>query len=129
LIPINVFASDSPEKIVENYCQHDFEGSRLSGKTWREIANLITWQDEPGWDIITVISSFAIIDSKQGENEADVIVEYSPSMNIQPGEQYEILTDPKRIDFHLQNVNGIWKISSPMIMPHVSEEVVLKRLE
>jgi hypothetical protein len=129
LLPISAFANDSPENIVEFYCQHDFEGARLSGKTWGKIAQLITWQDEPGWDTITVISSFVIIDSKQGENEADVIVEYGPSTNIQPGEQYEIMTDPKRVHFQLKNINGIWKISGPMIMPHVSEEIVIKRLK
>lgn len=129
LLPFSAYANDSHEKFVEMYCQHDFEGGRLSGKTWDKIAHLITWQEEPDWDTITVVSSFAIIDSKQGENEANVIVEYSSSMNVQPGEQYEILTDPKGINFNLQKVNGIWKISSPMIMLHVSEEVVLKRLE
>ena len=110
-------AVSSPSGIVQEYCQKDFDGVRLSSKTWQQVLPLITWEHEQGWDVVTGISEFKITSEDISGDSAKVQVQFlnkSGSLD-------------ESIIIHLRNKSGQWKIVSPMYQPHVSQDLLCEK--
>lgn len=95
--------------VVEKFCTADAQGARLSSKTSDQTRSLTTWEDEPGWDEVTIISGFKISKETYSKGKAQVTVIYDV-VGKRVG---------KKVTFTLVPVDRQWKIESPQIEPHV----------
>ena len=98
--------------VVEKFCKADAQGARLSSKTSGQTRSLTTWEDEPGWDKVTVISGFKISKETYFEGKAQVTVIYEV-VGKRAGE---------KVTFTLVPVDRQWKIEAPQIEPHVASK-------
>ena len=75
----NAFASpkDDVLNVIHSYCKADFEGARLSSVTYPEAFKYVSWEDEPGWDIVTGISSYVITSVTISGAKAKAVVVYT----------------------------------------------------
>jgi hypothetical protein len=109
----------TPVQVVQRYCEFDSNVGRISSANFAKLPSLTTWDEEPGWDTVTVISGFKVISSKQSQGSAVVTVRwnvlgYSEAENVTKQQKAEI------VSYKLRRVKGQWKIESPILQPHVS---------
>ena len=117
----------SPLEIVIEYCQLDFEGARLSGKTWESGA---------GWDAIAVVSGFKVKTLTTNGNRSEVEITYDilggiynevwHSIEDNQGSAYRI---GRTEVFKLERFGNAWMIWNPDVIPHVSLTVAIDYIE
>jgi len=117
----------TPKALVEMYLRLDAEAAGLSPTTWPELGQYTNFPQAPKWEAFVVIDHYDIDRVMEGHTRAQVRVTYHPlgrfSDKFVPG------TNPEAVIFYLNKVQDQWKVDSPPIMPHVSFEVMKKRLE
>jgi hypothetical protein len=130
-IPANVVGNItpvlSPQDVVKQYCHLQAEGYGLSSEGWVKIEPLVAWSDEPGWDTVIVISNYKVGSLEKIGKKALVSVKYfvlgsTDSMRFVKSKRQET------IKFELGMIDGKWKITRPLIMPHVNKETVIRHL-
>ena len=116
----------TPRALVETYMRLDAEAAGLSPATWPEIGQYTNFPQAPKWETFVVIDRYDIDRVMEGHTRAQVRVTYHPlgrfSDKFTPG------TAPEPVVFYLNKVQGLWKVDSPPVMPHVAFEVMRKRL-
>jgi len=117
LLATTSIAGGSPKDTVLEYCQKDFDGIRLSSKTWQQVVPLITWEHEAGWDSVTGVSAFELTSEEISGNQATVQVQFTDKFG----------SLGERINFNLREEDGRWKIVSPVYQPHVSQALLCER--
>ncbi|MCH8287386.1 hypothetical protein IIB79_12830 [candidate division KSB1 bacterium] len=117
----------SPLEIVTEYCQLDFEGARLSSKTWESGA---------GWDAIAVVSGFKVKTLTTNGNKSEVEIKYDylgslsgSTWRSSKDKEASVNRTDRTFVFILEKVDNAWLIKKPMISPHVSLAVVINHLE
>lgn len=68
------FASDA-RTVLSEYLALDAKGARLQG--WQSENYLLKWQEEPGWDEITIITGYTIKSEKCDANRCAYVVTYA----------------------------------------------------
>lgn len=131
----------TPESVVKQYCQKDFDGARTSSKTYSQMEHLFLWPDEPGWDTVTVVKSYRIIASKLRGNIAVVTVEYQSLGEIAAWEfREENKSERVKFTLELGSKEWVWKkdepvlaasklawrITDPIMQPHISIPYAIK---
>jgi hypothetical protein len=48
----------TPEENLKAFLDLDCQGKRLTSKTWSKLLPYISWQEEAGWDRVTVITGY-----------------------------------------------------------------------
>lgn len=125
----------SPESIVREFCQRDFNGERTRSDTSAKIEDLVLWELEPGWDTVTVVKSFRIQSSRKINKKAIVVVEFD-TLGEMPAWDFVLKREKKRVQFTLQlgdrewqwkNDKSVlvpsklqWRITEPVLQPHIS---------
>jgi len=125
----------SPESIVREFCQRDFNGERTRSDTSAKIEKLVSWEFEPGWDTVTVIKSFRILSCRKINKKAIVVVEFD-TLGEMPAWDFVLKSEKERIQFALQlgdrewqwkNDEAVlvpgklqWRIIEPVLQPHIS---------
>ncbi len=109
----------TPEAIVHKFCELDAKGTRLSSETFNNIADLITWPEEGGDEMI-IINGFTVGKATYKDNKAIVPVHYN---NLGSTDFFDF-SPPKRswanpYVYKLILKNGHWKIDEPVSAPHV----------
>ena len=61
----------TPIEVVRLYCDFDLKTGRISTANFTKLPPLVTWEAEPGWDTVTVVSSFKILSGKQSQDRAE----------------------------------------------------------
>lgn len=117
--------AESPEKVVEKFCQMDSEGYRLSHETWNKISPLVAWTEEAG-DVFSVISNFKVGKAIIGNSTAMVPVEYNTLGSTNTIDFTEDSKKIRKITFVIKKQNGIWKIQEPVTAPHVNWKVAIE---
>lgn len=112
---------------VENFCRLDFEGARLSSNSWSKIRPLIAYEEELGWDTALGILAYQIDTISITGNKANVVVRYEivkayPS-DFSPSE----LKDLKVVQFNLVKKNNNWLLSSYILYPRVSNDILCNK--
>src|SRR5258708_22299311 len=109
----------TPIEVVRLYCDFDLKTGRISTTNFAKLPPLVTWEAEPGWDTVTVVSSFKILSAKQSQDRAVVTVKWDV---LGHAEGENVTKDKKSevIDYQLRLVKGSGKIEAPVIPPHVS---------
>ncbi len=118
-----------PRDIVEKYCRFDFEGARLTSETWAQGASLVTWEEEPGWDTIVVVSDFEVVSVKRETNTALVTVNFFVRVRLETAERFVQKNRTETVTFQLRQTDKDWKIESPLIAPHVSARHISQHLK
>ena len=116
--------------VVQQYCQSDMKGSRLSSLNpdIDKMTALETWPVEPGWGSATVIKDFEIVRAQAEQNTSSVEVRYSilgrmDGTRVTASRQHQEL-----VTFTLKKFGDKWKIDRPMIPPHVSAQAAASAL-
>ena len=115
------------KKVVQQFCQFDAEGYRLSSEGWVKTEPLVAWPDEPGWDIVMVISDYKVIKVETVGKKAMVTVKYF-ILGSTDSIEFVKSNREKEIIFELGIIDGNWKITKPQIRPHVNKETIIKHL-
>jgi hypothetical protein len=139
-----MYVPDSPESVVQAYCQFDFEGARTRGETYDRLSKLVLWHTEPGWDQSFAVRNFQIVSAKKDNTRAAVTVEYRLVGHIDGGE-FTSTPRSERVTFLLKRsskewvwrheepvlVKGklAWRITQPIIPPHISVAYAIKHFE
>jgi len=122
----------TPEAVVKCFCVADSEGLALSAGGSDGIFRYTTWKDTPGWDHATIIQNFKIISVQQSDVSAQVGVSYRKIGTLESGASHSELhlqEADERISIRLVKAGGQWKISKPMLPPHISLDTAIKLLE
>jgi len=129
VIPLKSMAVDYPSQptaVVEQYARLDAEAAGLAPETWPELGQYTTFPQAPKWDTFVVIDRYEIGKAMEGHSRAQVRVTYHPLGQL--SDKFIPDTKPELVVFYLNKVQGQWKVDSPALMPHVSFEVMKKRL-
>jgi hypothetical protein len=115
--------SQSAMQVVEQYCELDYQGTRISSKNlelWKKYYSLVTWDWEPGWDELAVIYSYKISEPAIKGRDAAVQVVYR-IMGRFIGREYTPAKETIEENTYLLTWNeGGWKIKRGRIVPHIS---------
>lgn len=112
--------------VLEQFLAADADAAGLSPQTWPEIARYTTWPSSPAWDSFVVIDHYTLGKTLEGSTRAQATVIYQTLGRL--GEKFTSDPKPETVVFHLNKVNGQWKVDNPL-PPHVSFAVMRKRLE
>jgi hypothetical protein len=104
----------------------DAEAAGLSPSTWPELGQYTNFPQAPKWESFVVIDRYEIGNVLEGHTRAQVRATYHPLGQL--SDKFIPGTAPEPVVFYLNKVQGQWKVDSPPIMPHVSFEVMKKRL-
>jgi hypothetical protein len=125
-----VYANNStPDSVVRKYYQADFDGVRLSAEGYKRIKPLISWENEPGWDLVFITKEANIekIDYLTND-EAKVTIIYRV-IGILNGDDLIEIEFNQMVTFVLVRTTTQWKIKQPIINPHVSQLAMSKHIE
>ena len=73
-----------------------------------------------------MIDRYEITKTIEGHTRAQVRVTYYPLGQL--SDKFTVDTKPENVVFYLNKVHDQWKVDSPPLLPHVSFEVMQKRL-
>jgi hypothetical protein len=135
LLPLGIGVADQKSKypatpggVVQQFCQLDAEGKRLSSDTMAEITKFVTWE-EIGGEVIFIIDSFNVGKATIDGNKASVPVDYrtiGSTDTIQFSEPSPKWANP--YIYRLIKKNGVWKIDAPVSAPHVHWKTAIAHL-
>lgn len=104
-------------ELVKEFVQMDFEGKRLSSESYGSIAKLTEWNEESGWDEVTIVSSYKFTKTDKGVSVTFIEHGSCPSNVLTQGKENTVL-------FKVSTENGKQAISSPMFAPKVSADLL-----
>ena len=107
-------------QLLQAYCALDFGGARLSSTTFEKVYPLITWEDEPGWDAIKLVDGFTLGAPRASGNRIEIPVIYEVVGTADGAQVTRFGTRLETVKFELEPAGGTWKITGPIIPPHVS---------
>jgi hypothetical protein len=116
----------TPKAVVEEYLRLDAEAAGLSPSTWPELGRLTNYPQAPKWDSFTVIDRYEIEKTLEGHTRAQIRVTYHPLGQL--SDHFTPDTKPEHVVFYVNLAQGQWKVDSLSGMPHVSFNVMKKRL-
>lgn len=120
----------SPRAVVKQYCALDMKGARLSSQNSYSdaIFALADWPEEPGWDSVTIVAGCKVQLVQIGKLRSEVSMQYAVLGTMSGSSVVRAVNHSEVVTFDLENSNGEWKISGPMIRPHVSVDAAVGAL-
>jgi hypothetical protein len=125
------YMQGTPQGLLHDYLEGDFEGERLERATWpTKYKNMVSWENEPLWDTCYIINRYVIQSGNTTLQRAQAAVTYE-TMGEMSLESYEYRPSPSRqtVPFTLELSKTGWRISYPMLKPHVSPEAAIAFLQ
>lgn len=118
----------APADVVAEYLARDSRGERLRPSPW--FRSVSVWEDEPGWDALTLIRSFRVENDTVDGDSARVQVVYEVMGSLQgtpEGTPMELVPaiETQRVEFVLAKVEGRWLVAFPSINPHVLADSIM----
>jgi hypothetical protein len=103
---------------VKIFCELDGLGIRTSSEGWKYTKVLVNWEEEPGWDILSVFDKYEIVKEQYQTNKAIVEVKYH-IIGKYSGERLKKANINELIVYKLLLIDGSWKIDveKPEMMP------------
>jgi len=120
----------SPRQVVQQYCNLDMRGARLSSQNPYNdaIFALVAWPDEPGWDSATIVAACKVQRMQIGELKSEICIQYTVLGTMSGLSVLRAENHPEVVTFVLKKFKGDWKISRPLIRPHVSVDAAIASL-
>lgn len=117
------------------FLEADGAGQALSsGTAMKKVLVYTIWEDAPGWDTFVLVTSYKIGDSVTQDSKAQVSVTYQVLGELHALDQsiadWKLVKKPvvEKVSFHLERVNGQWKITEPQLAPHLTTSFALEFL-
>jgi hypothetical protein len=111
----------SPLSLVEEYVRRDAGGARLREDAWS--SGVVTWEEEPGWDIVSVVRGYGFRPVPAAGDTARVEVRYRIAGRVEPKDEstYRFVpADSTEVQvFELVRLPSGWKIAAPQLTPHL----------
>ncbi len=107
-------------QLLEAYCALDFDGARLSSTTGRQVASMVAWEHEPGWDAVKLVDGFIVGAARASGNRIEIPVTYEVVGTAVGSQITRFGKELETVQFELESAGGTWKIIGPIIPPHVS---------
>jgi len=107
-------------QLLEAYCTLDFDGARLSSTTGTQVWSMVAWENEPGWDSVKLVEGFTVGAPKASGNRIEIPVIYEVVGTAVGPQITRFGKELETVKFELESVGGTWKITGPIIPPHVS---------
>ncbi|PYU35098.1 MAG: hypothetical protein DMG28_03845 [Acidobacteria bacterium] len=117
-----------PKDVVKEYCRLDFEGARLSSDTRSQVASLIAWEEERGWDQAVIVSKYRVTNVVVRGNHATARVEFKVLGRLEGDEPFVLGRRVEAVHFGLERTEDVWKIENPIIAPHVSVHSMIQHV-
>lgn len=114
-----------PAGVVAAYLNEDAAGSGWSSETFPRLIRYTAWPDAPGWDTVTVIKSFAILDAVVNGNKAKVKVAYSV-LGLLANDTFKKAIASEAVTYSLSRAEGKWTVEEPQLMPHIAVGDVIR---
>lgn len=119
----------SPEETVKAYLDLDGQGRRLTSKTWAAVLPYISWQEEAGWDSVTVISGYEILKPEKRKDAGTAVTVRFDVVGSLAGE-YQPSRRSETVVFTVKMTEAGWKIVEPdTFRPHVLVNPLVTHLE
>jgi len=116
----------TPRAVLEKFLQLDADAAGISSETWPEIARYSTWPGWPAWENFVVIDHYTIGKVMQGSTRAQINVAYQTLGQLSDKFVEDVKTE--NVAYHLNKVQGQWRVDGPQLPPHVSFDVMKRRL-
>src|SRR5712692_5715170 len=68
--------STAPARVVKEFCRLDAAGFRLNNRNWPQVSRLLTWEEEPNWDNVVIISKYRMTAIRVRETDAWATVRF-----------------------------------------------------
>jgi len=111
---------NTANQLLEAYCALDFDGARLSSTTFEKVDSLVAWEQEPGWDAVKLVEGFTLGAPQASGNRIEIPVIYEVVGTADGPQVTRFETQLETVKFELESAGGTWKITGPIIPPHVS---------
>ena len=111
---------DTASQLLEAYCSLDFDGARLGSTTGEQIWSMVAWENEPGWDAVKLVEGFTIGAPQASGNRIEIPVIYEVVGTAAGPQVARFGKELETVKFELESTGGTWKITGPIIPPHVS---------
>lgn len=117
--------SGDPVALVSLFIEADANGLQTSGEHWPLVQRFAIWQDAPGWDTVTVVTSARLLGSRIEGDVARVRVRYGVLGIMYEGEHGNPILEAlpasaQEIEYTLERQGGVWKIVAPQDGPRIS---------
>jgi hypothetical protein len=119
--------SKDPTELLKKYVRLDYHGVRLEPVSQEAIRPYVTWQEEPAWGQVVVVSEYDIaLDVKHWQVLGNLDVIIPVAFKVLGSVYLESATfleerKTEEVRFHVKAVSGLWRIVGPMMPPHVSQ--------
>jgi len=119
----------TPEETVKAYLDLDGQGKRLTSKNWSKVLPYISWQEEAGWDKVTVITGYTI---RKADVKKDVSAMVTVDFDVlgSLSSDYQASRRLETVEFTVKKTDAGWKITDPdTFRPHVLVNPLITHLE
>lgn len=125
-------------QVLQRYLELDRGGARLDSARYHLIAELDTWEDEPGWDQAVVVTGWAIGRPQVSGDTLSVRVRYDVeglleldrfTRMAEAADAATVLNENAEATFVLTLREGKWRIESPLLPPHIGFPTAIRQAE
>ena len=123
--------TNDPAQLVHKYLSLDKRGARLEAYSFKVLTPYITWEEEPAWGRIVVISDYEVIDDVTRWEIINSMETLIPvTFEIVGTMHWETATfwPESRMElehFHVKANDDRWQITGPQLPPHVGTSRLL----
>jgi len=129
-IPGNGFTS--PEAALQAFCELDARGKSLPFYSPDEdlslYRKLVSWESEPSWDKVIIISGYTINKMKLMPGCAEIAVTYAVKGKYS-ADVTSFYKSMERIEFKVIETDSGWKIQGPLVHPHTYPAMLIQSLQ
>jgi hypothetical protein len=134
LTSCSAMAWETPEKAISEFLKFELDGGRLSSDGWQDYTSKYIYApedyDEPGWDAVTVVVSYAISSincSGTSNCEAEVIFDLFPTSNLPNAQVVQHAHGGKEvIRYPLVCKDKSWRLEPSLGIPIVTPTTLAK---
>lgn len=131
-VPKQTEAADIRNKVAQ-YCRLDYMGARLNEQDWPKLKPLVSWNSNPDFPIIDVVSRYEVdANATSSKGKWSVSVRYRLLGRFTVGEGYstDVAGSTREAQFTVAETNGELKIADmDPNYPHPSRDTMLKWLQ
>jgi hypothetical protein len=120
--------TDGAVALVREYVARDARGERMTDDGWWR--TMVTWPEEPGWDMTTVVRAWETRLLARAGDTARVEVRYAAAGILEPVDKRRwrfVAADSAEVRvFTVVATPSGWRIDDPQMEPHVSRDAALR---
>lgn len=113
-----------PTALIAAFVDADANGLQTSSDYWPLVQRFAVWEDGPGWDTVSIVTSATVHAARRSGHKATVRVQYAVFGTLYDDGDYNPVLKPVRartrnITYRLVQTKEGWKIVAPQDGPRV----------